>query len=256
MTNDTVRQAANVAALVATLAVNGLANAVPLGGRTTGEISDQFPLAITPPGYVFGIWGIIYTGLTAYTVYQALPSQRSNPRLRQIGWLFVLSCIANSAWIVLWHYGFFRTTILAMIVLLLTLALIVARLANSGAIATRERWLVDGPFRVYLGWIAVATLVNAAVALYVAGWRGDGVNDAAWTALLLVVGALLAGWFGFRLGDPVLPAVITWAFVGIAMKQQGVDLVEPAAWLGVVIATSAIIAGLVRKGELTPQPVG
>lgn len=249
MMNDTARQAANVAALVATIAVNGLANALPLGGRTTGEISNQFPLAITPPGYVFGIWGLIYTGLTAYTVYQALPAQRANPRLRKIGWLFVLSCAANIAWLFLWHYGFYRATLAAMIVLLLTLALIFARLVGSGPAPARENWLVDGPFRVYLGWIAVATLVNASVALYNAGWGGAGLSDGAWTAILLALGAVLALGFGFGLGDPVLPAVVTWAFVGIALQEHGSTLITPAAWVAIVGAAAALVAGLARQSR-------
>jgi tryptophan-rich sensory protein len=251
MTNDTTRQVVNVAALAATIAVNGLANALPLGGRTTGEISNQFPLAITPPGYVFGIWGVIYTGLTAFTVYQALPGQRTNPRLRRLGWLFTLSCAANVGWLLLWHYGFYRTTLVAMILLLLTLAVIVARLAGSGPASTRERWLVDGPFRVYLGWIAVATLVNASVALYNAGWGGAGMNDATWTVILLGLGAALAAWFGFGLGDPVLPAVVSWAFVGIALQQQGSAPVAPAAWLAAVITVGATLGGLFRNGPLS-----
>ncbi len=247
MANDTARQVANVAALAATIAINGLANRLPLNGRSTGEISQQFPLAITPPGYVFSIWGLIYTGLTAYTVYQALPSQRSNPRLRKIGWLFVISCVANIAWLLLWHYGFYRATLAAMIMILLMLALIFARLAGSGPASTRENLLVDGPFRVYLGWIAVATLVNASVALYSAGWGGAGLSDATWTAILLGLGAVLALGFGGGLGDPVLPAVITWAFVGIALEQQGNAFVTPAAWLAVVVTVGAILGGLVQQ---------
>jgi tryptophan-rich sensory protein len=254
MTNDTARQVANVAALAATIAVNGLANGLPLGGRTTGEISNQFPLAITPPGYVFSIWGLIYTGLTAYTVYQALPSQRTNPRLRKIGWLFVLSCAANIVWLLLWHYGFYRATLAAMIMLLLALALIFARLAGNGPAPARENWLVDGPFRVYLGWIAVATLVNASVALYNAGWGGAGLSDATWTAILLGLGAVLAIGFGGGLGDPVLPAVVTWAFVGIALQQQGSAIITPAAWLAVVGAAGAMLGGVVHQTRQASRP--
>lgn len=47
-------------ALAATLVVNALANALPLGGRTTGEVSTLFPVPVTPAPYVFSIWGLIY----------------------------------------------------------------------------------------------------------------------------------------------------------------------------------------------------
>lgn len=94
---DTLRQIANVFALLATIVVNGLANALPLNGLSTGEISDRFEVYFVPAGYVFSIWGLIYLALVAFAIYQALPAQRENPRLRRVGYLFVLSCAANVA---------------------------------------------------------------------------------------------------------------------------------------------------------------
>ena len=103
MKKDIVRQVVNLLATVATITINGLANALPLNGQTTGEISDRFDVYFVPAGYVFSIWGLIYLALSAFAVYQALPAQRENPHLRRIGYLFALSCVANSAWIFLWH---------------------------------------------------------------------------------------------------------------------------------------------------------
>ena len=74
MKKDTLRQTVNVLAVVATLALNGLANAIPLNGQTTGEISDRFQVYFVPAGYVFSIWGLIYLALIGFAVYQALPA--------------------------------------------------------------------------------------------------------------------------------------------------------------------------------------
>ncbi len=81
-----------MAATLLTLLVNILANALPLNGQTTGEVSDQFEVYFVPAGYVFAIWGIIYLGLLAYTWYQARADQADNPRLKQISRLYVGSC--------------------------------------------------------------------------------------------------------------------------------------------------------------------
>ena len=118
MNRNTLRQAVNVVAVIATLIVNGLASALPLNGLTTGEISDRFQVYFVPAGYVFSIWGVIYLGLILFAIYQALPAQRDNPRLARVGYLFVLSCVANTAWLFLWHYEQFAWTILAMLTLL------------------------------------------------------------------------------------------------------------------------------------------
>ncbi|HUX75730.1 MAG TPA: tryptophan-rich sensory protein, partial [Anaerolineae bacterium] len=60
MKKDTLRQVVNVLAVLVTIAINGLANALPLNGQTTGEISDRFQVYFVPAGYVFSIWGLIY----------------------------------------------------------------------------------------------------------------------------------------------------------------------------------------------------
>src|SRR5210317_1147670 len=118
MNKDTLRQIIVVLSVLATIIVNGLASALPINGQTTGEISDSFDVFFVPAGYVFSIWGLIYLGLLAYAVYQALPAQAENPSLRSIGYLFVLSCLANIAWIFLWHYNQVALSVLAMLALL------------------------------------------------------------------------------------------------------------------------------------------
>ena len=104
MKRDLLRQIITVIGVVATIVVNALANALPINGLQTGEVSDQFPVYFVPAGYVFSIWGLIYLGLIAFAVFQALPGQRENSRLRSIGGLFAVASLANIAWIFAWHY--------------------------------------------------------------------------------------------------------------------------------------------------------
>jgi hypothetical protein len=85
----------NLVALAITIVVNALANALPLGGRTTGEISDSFNLLFVPAGYVFAIWGLIYLALIGFAFFQALPAQQSNLSVKVLGYWFVLTCLAN-----------------------------------------------------------------------------------------------------------------------------------------------------------------
>src|SRR5512135_2556906 len=121
MMKDITRQISVVVTTLITLVVNGLANALPLNGQNTGQISDRFNVYFVPAGYVFSIWGLIYIGLIAFAVFQALPAQRQNPRLRAAGWWIALGGLANSAWIFFWHYLHFPLTLVAMLTLLATL---------------------------------------------------------------------------------------------------------------------------------------
>ena len=188
MKRDTLRQIIIVIAVVATIVVNALANILPFNGQETGAISDRFAIYFVPAGYVFSIWGLIYLGLIAYAVFQALPAQRENPRLRSIGGLFLLSSVANIAWIFLWHYEVFAATLPVMLVLLGSLIAIYLRLGTGRTPVSRaETWTVRVPFSVYLGWITVATVANATQLLYFLGWNGGALGPEVWTVIMLAV---------------------------------------------------------------------
>jgi benzodiazapine receptor len=94
-------QIANLGALAVTIIANLLSNILMFDGKTVGEISDAYPNLFTPAGYVFSIWGLIYTLLLLFAVFQALPKQRGKPFLHEIGYYFVLSCVANVMWLYL-----------------------------------------------------------------------------------------------------------------------------------------------------------
>jgi hypothetical protein len=234
----------NLAAVLGTIAVNFLANALPFNGLTTAVISDQFEVLFVPAGYVFAIWGLIYVGLLAFAVYQLLPAQRNNPRLERIGWLFVLASLANATWLVAWHYEQFALSVVVMLSLLALLVAIYLRLDIGRARVTRaEKWCVDVPFSIYLGWISVATIANISDLLYYWQWDGLSIAPEVWAVIMLIVAAVLAGAMMLTRGDIAFLLVIVWAFVGIAVKQSGVPLVANAA---------LILAGLV----LLMIPVG
>jgi hypothetical protein len=252
---DTIRQAVVVLALIITVAVNGLANALPLNGQTTGEISDRFDIYFVPAGYVFSIWGLIYLGLFAFAVYQALPGQRDNPRLRRVGYLFTLSCAANVAWLFLWHYERFPLTIVAMVALLLLLIGIYLRLGTGRTqVTTAERWFVRLPFSIYLGWITVATISNASTLLDYLNWGRWGIRPEFWTVIMLIAAAGITSAVALTRGDVPFALVIVWAFAGIAVKHAGTPIVAGTTWVmtALVVVVTALGVWLNRRHEPPP----
>jgi len=232
MQRNLIRQIVNVLAVIATIAINGLANALPLNGLQTGEISDRFHVYFVPAGYVFAIWGLIYLGLILFAIYQALPAQRDNPRLGRIGYFFALSCLANIVWLFLWHYEQFPLTLVAMFSLLGLLIAIYLRLGiGRGAVSSGERWLVQVPFSVYLGWVTVATIANVTDVLDYLGWNGWGIRPEVWAVIMLVVGGGITFLVSLTRSDMAFLLVILWAYAGIAIKQAATPLVAYAAWL-------------------------
>jgi hypothetical protein len=238
MNRDFLRQWVNILGSVLTLVVNGLANGLPLNGHTTGSISDQFKVYFVPAGYVFSIWGLIYFGLIAFAVYQGLPAQRENLRLRRIGYFFAVSCLANCAWIFLWHYELFTLTLVAMFTLLLSLIAIYLRLDIGRARASSvEKWCVDIPFSVYLGWITVATIANVSNVLFFLKWDGWGLSPEAWMVMMLVAATAIVSAVSLARVDIGYMLVIVWAFIGIAVKHADNMLVANTTW----VMTSVIV---------------
>ena len=260
MNRDILRQAVNVLAVVAVIVVNGLANALPLNGQTTGEISDRFQVYFVPAGYVFSIWGVIYLGLVAFAVFQALPAQRDNPRLRRVGYLFAASCVANIAWLFLWHYEQFELTLAAMFALLLLLIAIYLRLEiGRVTVSPVEKWLVYVPFSIYLGWISVATIANVTAVLDYLGWSGWGINAEMWAVIMLAAAAGIAAAVSLTRGDVAYSLVIMWALAGIGVKHAGTPLVAVTAWVMTAFVGMMLVVGVVLSrwgGEYPAEQPG
>jgi len=224
-------KAANVGAFALTVSVNALANILPLNGNTTAEISDAYPTLLTPAGYVFSIWALICALQLIFIVYQTYPGQKTQ-FLAKIGFLFLLSSVANVIWIFLWHYDQIVASILPMFVLLWTLIFIYLRLGIGKVnVLLKEKLCVHVPFSVYLGWITVAAIANVATALVSIRWNGWGLSHVTWSIFMIAfVLVTTAGVIATR-KDVAYGLVILWALGGIIVKQT--------AYPSVVLVTGA-----------------
>jgi hypothetical protein len=247
---NALRQSMVVLVTLVTILINILADALPINGLGTGQISDSFHVYFVPSGYVFAIWGIIYIGLVAYAVYQALPAQRENPRLQATGWWVVLGGLANSMWIFLWHYEQFVGTLGAMLILLATLIAVYLRLGiGQKKVSAGETWAVRVPFSIYLGWITVATVANISDVLDYLKWDRFGISSAAWMVVVLVAVLVIAGLMNFLRRDVAYTAVILWALAGIAVKFPKEGIVTLATWVTFGLVAASLVAAFLVKDK-------
>ena len=239
---------ANTLGLTAVITVNALANALPINGLNTGELSDRYPNLFVPAGLTFSIWGIIYLLLLSFVIYglsQAFKKPSSPvPFLEKIGPLFLVNCLANISWILAWHYLYINLSLGIMLVLLLSLIGIYLKLEignqpASPAILTR----VQIAFSVYLGWISIATIANSTAVLVNAGWTGFGISPVVWTVILLTVGMVLALRMLFKFQDLFFALVVVWAFIGILIKRN--QIAEPGTTAIMIAAGLAILVLLI-----------
>ena len=233
---------------VFTLIINFLANSLPLNGLTTGEVSDSFNVYFVPAAYVFSIWGIIYLGLIAYVVYQALPAQREDTRLMAMDPWFMLVNISNGLWLFSWHYQACLLSVVIMLAILyalirIFLALDVGKTPSKGWF----KWVVEIPFSIYLGWITVATIANVTQLLNYLNWDGFGLASELWLIVMLAAAVAISALMSFSRRNIPYALVLVWAFIGIAVKFPDVPLVSGGAWAAAAAVVILLIASLLLK---------
>ncbi|MFX0134616.1 MAG: hypothetical protein ACFFDN_13330 [Candidatus Hodarchaeota archaeon] len=217
-------QISNLVTYFLTIIVNFLANLIPLGGRNTGQVSDNYPDLFAPAGITFSIWSVIYVLLGIFVFYQArdlFKEQEDDiPYVGTISFYYILSNIFNISWLFSWHYNLIPLSLLIMIGILLTLIKIYLNL-NIGLedISTKDKILVHLPFSVYLGWISIATIANTTAFLVATSWDGFGISEQVWTIIVLIIALILTLLMQFFRKDIAYSLVVIWASIGIIIKR-------------------------------------
>lgn len=246
----------NVLGLVGVLVVNTLANALPLNGRNTGELSDSIPNLFVPAGMTFAVWGVIYALLILFIIYQIITVRKEKTvedPIGQIGGWFFISCLANSLWIFAWHWQSQLPSLVLMLVLLISLIIIHTKVRRPEA-SLGYRVGVMLPISVYLGWIAVATIANVTSVAVVLEWGRFGLSEVFWTITVLVVAIIINLLAVTARGDIWFALVGVWALYGIYAKRTAPQFEpQPAvaytALAGGILLLVAIIIHLIVKGR-------
>ncbi len=244
---------------LAMVIVNGLANALPINGMITGDISDSYPNLFAPTGITFIIWGVIYLLLAGHTLYQLGLFHKKGEvvktaLLKHVGILFAISSLANVAWIFSWHYKNILLSMLFMLIILVCLALINISI-NKEKLTANEKVFIRLPFSVYFGWITVATIANATTLLV--DKLGSpvkllGISEVVWTVVILLVGLLIGVITILKNRDIPYGLVIVWAYIGILIKHlmdkplpDGFSSQYPAVIATVIVSLVVLVGTLV-----------
>ncbi|AEV28667.1 hypothetical protein SpiGrapes_0839 [Sphaerochaeta pleomorpha str. Grapes] len=206
------------------ITVNALANILPFNGITTGDISNAFGNLFAPAGITFSIWGVIYTLLALYVLYQMGvfrkdTSKFMNELLDKVAPLFVFSSLANATWMFAWHYKAFPLSLILMVIILICLYFIL-QILKVQDLRKASYFFLRLPFSIYFGWITVATIANATTLLVSLGWKGFGLSEVIWTILILIVGTAIGIATALVHKDIPYNLVIVWAYLGILIKHR------------------------------------
>ena len=234
--STTIRQIITLVSVFAAFGMNVLANIRPINGLTIGQISNKFfsNVLITPANYAFAVWGFIYLGLISFAIYQALPEQKNNPLLRQIGYKIAIASISQIAWVFCFLYRQYTLSFIAMLGILLPL--VAAYLCFPGHLtSTGSGWFIRRPISIYLSWISLATILNGAIALTASDWSGWGISPQVWTVIMLLIAALIAHLVSIPRLDFAYAGVFIWGTIAIAVRNSE-ELIISGTAIGLSLA--------------------
>lgn len=247
---DTSRSVLVVIATLGVIAFNWLAAAGWINNVTPELISAKYPTPITPAGYSFAIWSLIYLGLIVFSIYQALP--KNAEKFRSIRTLYIVSCVLNCAWIYFWHHDMILVCLGVIAALLATLLFINIRLKKSGSYA--EYWAASAPFSIYFGWVTAAAIVNFMIALSYLKVEMSPTAGTIAGVICIAIAGTLAVIVRLKLTNYLYPLAIAWALTGTGVKQSGHTLIVVAAALGTVaglIAACSFVMNL--NSSISPE---
>lgn len=239
-------------AILSNIYLNYYSNTHPFAGQTMGVVSAKYPTLLTPAGYAFSIWGLIFLALVVYAVWQLLPRQREVSLPDAIAKPLTLASIATGVWVVLFAYELILLSVGMMLLILGSLIVAYGR-TRRRIFAEAAPALAGVPFSLYLGWISVASVINITIGLRQLGWQtAEGVSVVLTLVLIFMVVALgLIMSRVFR--DMVFPLVVAWALVAIWMVRLGE--VPELGWAALIGATLVTISGIMLSrmgGRKTP----
>lgn len=242
---DRSRSTAVVVMAVAQVLVGALSQVLVDADATNAAISDDNRSPVTPAGYAFAIWGLIYTAALVLAVYQALPGQRHREVHRRTGWWLVGAFAASTAWVPVFSTRTIWLSLVVILVLAACLAVTARRLTSLGpAESTTERLALRLPVTLYLGWVTLAAVANAGATARSLGMDERGgwpttlsllLLAAATVASVIAVGRLTAA-AGFAL-------TACWALVAVAVATYAAPVrVAAVVALLLVLAVSVLRA--------------
>ena len=223
-------------ATIGTIVFNGLAATGYINGVSPEMISDKYPTIVTPAGYAFTIWSLIYVWMLAFSIYQLLPANIA--KYHRVRSLYIISCVLNCAWSFFWHRDQIGICLVIILALLATLLLLCIKLKEQATAI--DSLFSKAPFGIYFGWVTCASIVNFAIFIAYMGW---GRISATAGCAFIVIAAACAIIVRWRLTNYLYPLAVAWALTAIAVKQSGNTPI-------VVTAAFAVVTCIVTSGSV------
>lgn len=194
-----------------------------LWGQTNSEISERYQTIVTPVGFAFAIWGIIFIAQAAWVIRQFVSCRVSETFQRAVvavGWKYAYMVLMQVGWTLVFSQELIIGSLIMMTFIWITLALSVRSLSMIptvpvlGGIWSNISYYATAvfPFAVHFGWISAASIVNINVVVV-------SLNASAMTQYVVgIIGLVVLVIFGLGLlyfRYITVPLVLAWALLGV-----------------------------------------
>ncbi|MGV8929475.1 MAG: hypothetical protein ACOH1E_06970 [Brevundimonas sp.] len=222
-------------------------------GQTPAEFAADSDATLKVAGYAFAIWGVIYLGLLAYAIRQALPQTGESPLLRQFGWPSVVALLAIGSWVVAAAFDWEAATVILIFGALA--ALMVPLIGNAGVIRTLgrgdlDRWLTTWPLAMLAGWLTVAAPLNLLTVVTGNDALPTVLSPTVWAGLAIVTVTLAALVMTQKLRTLAYALPIAWGLLGAFVAEQERNL--PLAYIALAAGVAVLVGAVVLTFRLRP----
>lgn len=220
-------------------------------GLSPAEFAREGDRTLRAAGYAFSIWGVIYAGLAAFAVYQALPRNRDDPLLQRIAGPAFVAIAGTGLWI--WASAFdARWASVGIIVVsaaVLTVGLVrAARARAAHSLGTRA--FVWWPLSLLAGWLTIASALNILTVLTAENLIDGAERAAAYAGVAVVLVVTLLVLRASRLAAYSIP--IAWGLVAVWVAEQASKPTVAPVALGAAGVIGAYAAWLALRPAAKP----
>ncbi len=241
-------QILNLITFLAAVAINYFYNTGSNAPNTVGEISDKYENLLTPAGYAFSIWGVIYVMVFLFSIYQArslFSAKADDEFVSRIGPWFIISNVVNAGWIVAFTNDLIGLSVVLMLVFFISLLKIVVNL-------NMERWdapksvifFIWWPFSIYFGWLNVAMIANLSVYFRSLGWDGSPLSQSFWAVLVLLIAGVIFTAMIWSRNMREYAVAGSWGVFAIGMNNWNSN--QLVAYTAVAVAAIVIVNTMVH----------
>lgn len=246
--DSTLRKILVVAAVVFALATPALQATLGFG-LSPSEFSRQGDSTLRAAGYGFSIWSVIYAGLVAYAIYQALPRNDRSPVIASLALPSMIAIAGCGVWILASAFDARWLSVAIIVTSAASLSWALAKAVGRGNPTSWDQLCVFWPMALLAGWLTIASALNVLTVMTAEGLLVAVPKAAAFTGIVVVLIAALFVLRATRLGAFGIP--VAWGLVAVWVAERALKADVASLALGAAVLVAAYSAWQLRPLQRT-----